>query len=163
MIVSWSSFWSRKMNVVVISALTDRSLLVYSHTGMIVWVLVSLLLFFVVCQWAMIKLCNNNTALHSSLEWAAWSSSCTTYCLPVFFFSKNYFHVAKVAIIHRKHVKKSDDHLSWGLVKYGYKPKFFKEQFSNHPTNFLTYTMKTKYNQIFNLPSIFLAIEWKPK
>jgi 5-bromo-4-chloroindolyl phosphate hydrolysis protein len=59
------------MNVVVLSALTDRNLLVYSHTGVIVLVLVSLLLFFVVCQWAMIKLCNNNTALHYSLERAA--------------------------------------------------------------------------------------------
>jgi hypothetical protein len=100
------------MNVVVISALTDRSCLVYSHTGMIVWVLVSLLLFFVVCQWPMIKLCNN-TAVHCGLEQAASSSSCTSYYLPVFFyFLKNYFHVAKVAIIHRKHVEKSGDHPS---------------------------------------------------
>jgi len=79
------------MNVVVISALTDRSLLVYSHTGMIVWVLASLLLFVVVCQWAMIKLCNNNTALHCSLEQAASSSSCTTYYLPVFYFFEELF------------------------------------------------------------------------
>ncbi len=154
MIVGWSSFWSRKMNVVVLSALTDRSLLVYSHTGVIISVLVSLLLFFIVCQWAMIKLCNNNTALQSR-------AGCFVFKLyyllltSVFHFLKNYFHVANLAIIHRKHVEKSGDNPSWGLAKYGYKPKFFKEQISNHPSIFLTYTMKTKYNQIFNLPSIF--------
>jgi len=58
----------------------------------------------------------------------------------IFYFLKNYFYVANLAIVHRKHVDKSGDHPSWGLAKYGYKPKFFKEQISNHTSTFLTYT-----------------------
>jgi hypothetical protein len=72
---------------------------------MIVWVLVSLLLFFVVRQWAMIKPCNNCTALQSRagrIVFKLYYSLLTS----VFYFLKNYFHVAKVAIIHRKYVEK---------------------------------------------------------
>jgi hypothetical protein len=93
------------MNVVVLSALTDRSLLVYSHTGVIVSVLVSLLLFFYCLS------VGDDQALQqqhcTALQSRAGRFVFKLYYLlltSVFYFLKNYFHVANLAIIHFKYL-----------------------------------------------------------
>jgi len=46
-----------------------------------------------------------------------------------FFWGRNYFDVAKVAIIiHRKPEEKSGDHSYGGLAKFGHKPEIFQKK-----------------------------------